>query len=86
MLDLVELRAKLLRLQAMKNNPYEVRDAWMIFINAVNGKDTNTFLHVILKEEKKLEFLAPLLGDLARWIMREYPPEKTYKREHHETP
>lgn len=78
MLDLVEMRAKLLRPKAMKTNPYEVRDAWAQFTASINGEETNTFLHVILKEEGKTDLLASLLGDLARWIMQQYPPERTY--------
>lgn len=79
MLDLVEIRAKLLRPKAMKKDPYEVRDAWARFIAAVNGECTNTYLHVILKEEGRLDMLAPLLGDAARWIKKEFPPERNYK-------
>lgn len=76
MLTFVEFRAHLIRPKAIKNNPYEVRDAWNAFIRAVNGEETNTYLHVILREENKLELLPSLLGDAARWILKRFPPEK----------
>lgn len=85
MLDLVEMRAKLLRPKAMKANSYEIIDALAKFTAAINGEDTNTYLHVILKEEGRLDLLAKLLGDFARWIMKKYPPERTYKVGRHET-
>lgn len=76
MLTLIEVRSYLLRPKAMKNDPYEVRDAWNAFIRIVNGEETNTYLHVILKKENKLDLLPSLLGDAARWILEIFPPEK----------
>lgn len=81
MLSLVGLRAKLLRPKTIKEDPYEVRDAWTQFIASINGECTNTFLHIILKREEKLEMLGTLLGDAARWILKEYPAERNYQQE-----
>lgn len=76
MLTLVEFRSYLLRPKAMKKNPYEVRDAWAAFTRVVNGEETNTYLHVILKHENKLDLLPSLIGDAARWILQKYPAER----------
>lgn len=80
MLTLLEFRAQLLRPQAMRKNPYEVRNAWNRFVDAINGESTNTYLHVILKEEEKLDLLASLLGDAARWIIKIFPPEVNHTK------
>ncbi len=45
------------------------------FVAAINGESTNTFLHCILREAGLLAELPRLLGDFARWIDQEWPPE-----------
>lgn len=76
MLNFVEIRTHLLRPDALRQDPLEVRRAWIKFVSSINGESTNAPLHVILKEENKLELLPNLLGDFARWILQEYPTEK----------
>jgi hypothetical protein len=74
-LSLVQTRQILLRPRALAANPHETTDAWNAFVSAVNGDAYNSYLFVLLREEGMLAEHGQLLGDAARWIAKEYPPE-----------
>ncbi len=76
-LTLIETRQKLLRPVALMANPEETIDAFIRFVEAINGEPTNTYLHCVLRDADMLEELPRLLGDFGRWMAREYPPEAT---------
>ncbi len=74
---LVEARQRLVRPVALGRNPHETRNAWIRFIVAVYGEPTSCPLSWLLREHGRSADLPRLLGDAARWIAQEYPPEWT---------
>ncbi len=72
---LVMLRQSILRPRAMAENPGEVHDAFGAFDALVLGEIYNVPAFCILRDEGRLDMLPSLLGDTARWIAIEYPPE-----------
>jgi hypothetical protein len=72
---MVETRQMLVRPTALTLDPFETRDAWCRFVATLNGADYNGPLHQILRDEGRLAELPKLLGDFARWVAIEYPPE-----------
>jgi len=76
MYNLVETRQLLLRPAAHRANPFETRDAMIRWVASINGGPSSWFLTTILREEGRLSELPKLLGDFARWVARELPPEE----------
>lgn len=77
----IQLRQSILRPVALMEDPGETLDALHAFGALVMGEVYNTGLHDNLKREGRLDLLPGLLGDAARWIAREYPPEGTRRAE-----
>lgn len=75
MLTLVELRSFLVRPIASKKDPFEVAFAWARFTESVSQKPTKKFLFAIVEENGYIDRLPEWLGDVARWILVELPPE-----------
>jgi hypothetical protein len=74
MLDAVTVRQVLLR-PSVAHPGEEVRDAMIAFDAAVLGEELNTPLWCTLKDHDALDQHPKLLGDFARWVAQEYPPE-----------
>lgn len=76
----VELRQRILRPTWHAIDPSETTDAWHAFGALVIGEVRSVYLYAVLREEGMLDRLPGLLGDAARWIAREYPPEGTARK------
>jgi hypothetical protein len=77
MLRAIETRQAILRPMATEANPDEVMDAYRRFLPSLIGHDYSGYLFSILREHDMLDQHPRLLGDMQRWIAREYPPEVT---------
>lgn len=75
MLQLVEIRQLMLRPLALGLDHRETRRGFCRFISLINGSSYNSTLSSLLRDEGRLSELPRLLGDFARYMALEYPPE-----------
>lgn len=74
----IDLRQNIVRPMAMLINPKETAEAYDRFIESVYGSPTSAPLHAVLRQLRRSKELPKLLGEFARRVALELPPEASW--------
>ena len=74
----IDLRQNIVRPMALLLNPKETASAYDRFIEAIYGSPTNAPLHAVLRKLRRSRELPKLLGQFARQVALELPPEAAW--------